>query len=127
MKLKKLGVIHSPYDRDGENKAPKQGLDSVESTIEVYQEFQDALYKLKSGDEILVIYWGDKSDRSTLISKCKGVGPEKGVFALRSPHRPNPLLVTKCRIKNIQDNKINVIGLEALDESPLVDIKISID
>lgn len=128
MELKEIGIIHSPYDRNGMRKPPKQGREKNEiSEIEVFKEYEKALMGLKVGDEILVIYWADKAKRDVLISRCRGIGEEKGVFALRSPHRPNPLLTTKVIIDQIDGNILKVRGLEAFDKSMLIDIKISID
>lgn len=127
MKLEKIGLIHSPYDRQGKNKAPRQGENDIFSDIEIFKEYQQAIRGLNIKDEILVIYWADMAKRDVLISACPGRGEEKGVFALRSPHRPNPILFSKCVIEKIEDNIITVSGLEAIDRSSLVDIKISID
>lgn len=127
MEIKEIGIIHSEYDRNRENKAPRQGnLNNNISKIEVFSSYLEGLNGLKTGDSILVLYWADLSNRDTLLSKCRGVGPIQGVFSLRSPHRPNPILVCKCEIIAIEENIITVTGLDALDKSPLIDIKISI-
>ncbi|MDO5047691.1 MAG: tRNA (N6-threonylcarbamoyladenosine(37)-N6)-methyltransferase TrmO [Anaerococcus sp.] len=129
MKFKNIGIIHSPYDRKRINKPPTQGREDVESIIEVFKEYEDGLIGLKKGDKILVLYWADEADRDFLVSKGGHFikKEERGVFSIRSPHRPNPILVSKCEILAIKDNVLQVNGLEALDESMLLDIKISVD
>lgn len=127
MQLKEIGIIHSPYDREGKNKPPMQGLDKVESTIEVHKEYEDGLTSLKDGDRILVLYWADLASRTKLISDFVGHGAGKGVFSIRSPHRPNPILVSKASIVERDGNILKVRGLEAIDGSSLLDIKIDID
>lgn len=127
MDLKEIGIIHSPYDRKGLNKPPSQGASVVLSQLEVYKKYQEGLLGLHPSDKIMVIYWADEAKRDQLLARRKGHGPKLGVFALRSPHRPNPLLVTEARIEKIEGNILSVRGLEALDGSSLIDIKISID
>lgn len=126
MDLVQIGIIHSPYDREGLNKAPRQGQKTILSEIEIFKAYENGLQGLEVGNEVLIIYWADLADRTILRAKSKAVGPIKGVFALRSPVRPNPLLVTSCEIVAINGNILTVAGLEALDGSALVDIKIAI-
>lgn len=128
MELIEIGKIHSPYDRKGERKPPKQGSDEdLLSQIEVYRNYKDGLKTLKEGDKILVLYWADMADREKLISDFVGHSAGKGVFSIRSPHRPNPILLSEVLIERIEDNILTVKGLEALDGSSLLDIKISIN
>lgn len=127
MDLVQIGVIHSPYDREN-NKPPHQGVKSDELvTIEVYDQYIDGLKGLEEGYLIDLIYWGDQSDRTVLISNKKGKedGEIRGVFSLRAPVRPNPILINTCRILEIEGGNISVKGMDAYDGSPLIDIKIS--
>jgi tRNA-Thr(GGU) m(6)t(6)A37 methyltransferase TsaA len=71
----------------------------------------------------LVLYWLDEADRDALLQQPKDGGEERGVFALRSPHRPNPIGAATVKIERIADGCIQVRGLDCLDETPLLDIK----
>ena len=128
MEIKEIGMIHSEFDRSGNKKPPKQGQpsDGNISVIEIFPEFSDALMGLEEIQYIDVLFWADQADRSTLQAKIQGVGPIKGVFRLRAPHRPNPILLSTCKILSIDGNKVTVDGLDALDKSKLIDIKIHV-
>ncbi len=123
MNLKKIGVIHSIYEKKGD--APRQGkLSSQESTIEIFPEYAGGLEGIEELSHIIVLYWGDRANRETLKSTPPGSEAEKGVFSIRSPHRPNPIALCVCKIISIDVNKITVTGLDAFDNSPLLDIKV---
>ena len=122
MQLKEIGTIHSPYSC--QKNTPKQGRESNEILeIEIYPEYQDACLGLEKGQKIVVIYWGDRADRTVLQNKKRGSGPITGIFNSRSPHRPNPLAINQCTIIELTNNLIKVTGLDAFDHSPLLDIK----
>ena len=123
MDLKKIGIIMSPYKEKGQ--APKQGrLSDTILTIEVFPEYKDALLSLEKSSIINVLYWGDRADRSVLQTIPPHGTEIMGVFATRSPNRPNPIALCVCKIIDIEDNILKVQGLDALDKSPLLDIKI---
>lgn len=125
MILKEIGKIKSPYKAKGE--APRQGKLSKETMIlEILPEFRDAMHGLEEGHDIVVIYWGDRADRTALRTVPPGRDREYGVFATRSPNRPNPLALNVAKIISIDEDKLEVVGLDALDNSPLLDIKIYI-
>lgn len=123
IELRQIGIIHSPYKERGD--APRQGmLSREEAWLEIFPEFLEGLLGLEETGKIVVIYWGDRADRDILQSKPHGISEKRGVFASRSPNRPNPLALCVCEIKEISGNKFKVTGLDALDGSPLLDIKI---
>lgn len=122
MNLKKIGHIYSKYTSS--EMAPRQGRYSdEESTIEILPEYISALEGLEKVESIIVLYWGDRADREVLKTKPPFMTEEYGVFSTRSPHRPNPIAMCVCNIISIENNKIKVKGLDALDGSPLLDIK----
>lgn len=85
--------------------------------------YQPALMGLGPGDRIVVLYWFEGVDRERLQQLRRGEGPLLGTFALRSPHRPNPVALAEVAIECIDDNRIGVRGLDCLDGTPLIDIK----
>ena len=125
MELIKIGQIHSPYKQKGE--APRQGgLSSQESTLEIFSKYEEAIDGIDVSDQIVVLYWGDRADRSILrcVPHRPGETREMGVFASRSPNRPNPIALCYCEVLGISGNRMKVKGLDALDGSPILDIKI---
>ena len=122
MEIKAIGVIHSPYQEASD--APRQGYLSEEtSEIEIYPEFIPGLKDIEKLSHLVVLYWGHHSRRDLLQTKTPH-GPEiKGVFACRSPHRPNPVALCVVKLLKKENNRLLVSGLDALDGSPVVDIK----
>ncbi len=120
MTLKEIGIIHSPYKIKED--APRQGrLKDNTFKIEVYPEYAPGLKCLDSISHLMVLYWADKSDRTTLqVDREEEL---RGVFATRSPSRPNPINHCVAKILKIEDNILTVDGLDALDQSPLIDLK----
>lgn len=125
MKFKTIGYIESPFKSPEE--APKQGRETDALSVLVLEEaYQDGLYRLEEGDEIVVLYWGHLADRTRLLGRRRGQGALRGVFASRSPHRPNPIALNICQIVALDGNRVTVSGLDAIQGSPLLDIKIHI-
>lgn len=123
MELKPIGVIHSPYLERGD--APRQGrMSDKEMTLEIFPEFGEALKEIEKVSHIFVLYWGDRSNRETLQSKTPFSEEPVGVFASRSPNRPNPIALCIADLLRRDGNRLVVKGLDALDGSPLLDIKV---
>lgn len=119
-----VGMVRSPFKERGD--APSQGRHTEEiSVIEVFPEYFDALDGLHAGDDIFVLCWFDRSDRSVLKTRKRGevAGPLRGVFSTRSPARPNPIALTLVKLVEITGGTLRVRGLEALDNTPVLDIK----
>ena len=97
--------------------------------IEIYDEYRDALLGLDGFSHIYVLYWFHQNDtaenRKTLqVHPRKDAGiPLTGVFATHSPVRPNLIALTLCRIRAIKGNQIEIEDIDALDGSPVIDIK----
>jgi len=122
--LRRVGVVHSPLTDLAE--APRQGDEGApEAWISIDPEFSEAARDLQPGDVVLVLTWLHRADRSVLSvhPRDDDSRPLTGVFATRSSHRPNPIGVHRVRIVSIQDERIQVSGLEAIDGTPVVDIK----
>lgn len=85
----------------------------------------DGLLGLEPGSDILVLAYFHQADRDVLQVHPRGNpdNPLRGVFATRSPARPNPIAVTSARIERIDGNVLHVVGLDALDGTPVLDIK----
>lgn len=122
MVLQAIGVIRSPYHKRGD--APRQGrLSETESTIEIFPAFAEGLQDIEKNMHLIALYWFDRSDRSLLKATPPGSGTEHGVFATRSPERPNPLGFAVLDLVRRDGNRLVVLGLDAFDGTPLIDIK----
>ncbi len=120
--LKPIGYV----ERDkGDDALRGKDLRAQKVRIVLDPAVTDALLGLKPGSEVLVLCYFDRSSRDVLQVHPRGnVGnPLRGVFATRSPARPNPIAVTSARIERIEENVLHVMGLDALDGTPVVDIK----
>jgi len=99
-----------------------------ESVLEIEPAHTEGLCGIETGDRLQVLYWMHKlreGNRQTLKVHPRGdrSRPLKGVFGLRSPMRPNPIGVSDVRVTRLMENRVFVSGLDALDGSPIIDIK----
>ena len=85
----------------------------------------DALEGIRSGDRLVILTWLDRADRDVLVVHPRGdiSRPPAGVFATRSHHRPNPIGLHPVEVLEIEGPRIKVSNLEALDGTPVVDVK----
>jgi tRNA-Thr(GGU) m(6)t(6)A37 methyltransferase TsaA len=122
LELEPIGIIHSPYKNRVE--APYQGYRSEKiSQIEVFKEFEEGLKDVEGFSHIIVIFWFHKSQGYHLLVKTPWDDILHGLFATRSPHRPCPLGLTVVELISRQKNILEVKGLDAIDGTPLLDIK----
>ncbi len=106
--------------------APKQGDEGApDALITLEPGFLEALRGIQPGDEILVLTWLDRADRDVLSVHPRGdqTRDPLGVFATRSPARPNPIGLHRVRVDSIDGARIRVNGLEAVDGTPVLDLK----
>ena len=120
--LDQVGIIHSPYREKGDAPHQGRGSDAV-SAIEIYQRFIPGLGTMAGIRYIWVLFWMDRAERN-LLSVCRSDWTEpRPVFTIRSPARPNPIALSLAEIVNVRGGIITVKGIEALDGSPVIDIK----
>lgn len=122
--LQPIGWVESPLlDRDS---APSQGDQGAPHAWLVFEEAMDGgLRDLEDGVEIIVLTWLDRAHRDVLRVHPGGdpANPETGVFSTRSPDRPNPIGLHRVRVLSTAGLRIRVNNLEALDGTPIVDVK----
>jgi tRNA-Thr(GGU) m(6)t(6)A37 methyltransferase TsaA len=122
--LQAIGIVRSPLkDRD---EAPNQGTEGApDAWIELVPSVQEGLHRIEAGDELIVITWLHESRRDVLKTHPRGdmTVPLTGVFATRSPDRPNPLGLHAVTVLEIVGCQLKVRPLEAIDGTPVVDIK----
>lgn len=125
--LRVLGYVRSPLVDLAD--APKQGDEGApDAVLDMDPSVGAALTGLRPGDEVLVITWLHLGDRETLAVHPRGdtTRPVAGVFATRSPDRPNPLGLHRCQVLAVDGTTLTVSGLEAVDGTPVVDVKIAL-
>jgi len=122
--LRPVGKIRSTIKARGDG--PRQGsAGAPDAWIEIEPWAADALLGIKAGDEMIVITWLDRGRRDVLQVRPRRdpANPLTGVFATRSPDRPNPLGLHPVTVKSIEGTRLLVGPMEAIDGTPVVDIK----
>ncbi len=121
--LKPIGIIHTPYK---ESKGiPIQGKfdKGITGRIEVFPEYQQGLKDVEGFSHIVLIYYFDRSKDAKLISRPFLEDESHGIFAIRSPHRPNHIGFSIVKIKKVEGNSLTFSEVDILDGTPLLDIK----
>jgi tRNA-Thr(GGU) m(6)t(6)A37 methyltransferase TsaA len=106
--------------------APNQGDEGAPDAWLVFEStVRDALDGIRAGEDVLVLTWLDRARRDVLRVHPRGdrSRPEQGVFATRSPDRPNPVGLHRVRVLAVDGLRVHVRDLEAVDGTPIVDIK----
>ena len=126
--LRLIGRIRSELKALG--KAPRQGSEGApDAWLEIDAAFAPALRGIAAGDDAIVVTWLDRANRNVLEVHPRGDidAPLMGVFATRSPHRPNPLGLHRVTVYEIAGTRLRVGPIEAIDGTPVVDIKAVLD
>jgi tRNA-Thr(GGU) m(6)t(6)A37 methyltransferase TsaA len=124
MQLVSIGTVGSPLKHRDD--APKQGDEGApEAWLEIDPAVADGLDGIAEGDELLVLTWLDRAERDVLRvnprnDPSRGI---QGVFSTRSPDRPNPIGLHRVTVLEIAGTRLRVSGLEALNGTPIVDLK----
>ena len=122
--LKVIGQVESPLTEV--DAAPRQADEGAPEAVLVFvPEVLAALRDLRPGREVLLLTWLDRARRDVLSVHPRGdtARPEEGVFSTRSPHRPNPIGIHRVEITAIDGLRVRVRALEAVDGTPILDLK----
>ena len=122
--VRPIGFIRSTLT-DPET-APRQGDEGApDAWIELTDDMAPGLLRMKVGDELLVLTWLHLAEREVLQVHPRGepAKPLTGVFATRSPDRPNPIGLHRVTVLEVEDKRLRVVPMEAIDGTPVVDIK----
>lgn len=126
--LNAIGYVESALvDRAS---APKQGDEGAPEAWLVFDaRVAPALRDLKAGDDVILLTWLDRADRSVMRVHPRDdrANPVMGVFSTRSPDRPNPIGLHRVRILGVDGARVRVNNLEAIDGTPIVDVKPVLD
>lgn len=124
LRLRPVGTIHSTIAERGD--APRQGTEGApDAWLEVRPWASRALRGVVAGDALIVITWLHRGRRDVLLVRPRGDRRRRlaGVFATRSPDRPNPLGLHPVTVRAIVGNRLRIGPIEAIDGTPVVDIK----
>ena len=126
--LRQIGVVRSSViDR---RNAPRQGYEGApEAAVEVAAEFLPALDGINAGDDVVLLTWLHEGQRDVLVVRPRKDprNPLTGVFATRSPDRPNPIGLHRVTVTSVEGARLGVRPLEVIDGTPVVDIKPVLD
>jgi tRNA-Thr(GGU) m(6)t(6)A37 methyltransferase TsaA len=124
MSLKAIGVVHNGLSTPP---VPRSDWDKVASEIVIDSRLTEALDGIEEFSHIIVLFWMHRLPEGGTPLKQRPMGnperPIRGLFALRTPNRPNPIGKTTVRLLERRGNILRVEGLDALDGSPVIDIK----
>jgi tRNA (adenine37-N6)-methyltransferase len=120
--IQPIGYVRSPYKEKKD--APRQGrLSDTVSEIIIDEKYLPGLDDVERKSHLIVLSWFDRADRTLLRATPPHEKIERGVFATRSPNRPNPVAFSVVDLIGCTGNILRVRGLDALDGTPVVDIK----
>jgi tRNA-Thr(GGU) m(6)t(6)A37 methyltransferase TsaA len=120
MRLKPIGIIHSPYkDR---KESPPQGREEI-CWIEVFEQYAEGLKDIEGFSHLILLYWLHQGKDYRLLVKTPWSPKPHGLFSTRSPDRPNTLGFSVVELIERKGHKLRVKGMDALEGTPLLDIK----
>jgi tRNA-Thr(GGU) m(6)t(6)A37 methyltransferase TsaA len=124
--LKPVGFVRSPL-RDRRDAPRGRGDGAPEAVLELDADVADALRGVEPGTELLLVTWLHEAERDVLLVHPRGdeSRPLTGVFATRSPDRPNPLGLHRVTVLAVEGTRLRVDALEAIDGTPVLDLKIA--
>lgn len=122
--LRRIGVIRSSIKKRSES--PMQGSEGApDAWLEVDASLTEALDGIAAGDELIILTWLHEADRETLKVHPRSDPKRRltGVFATRSPDRPNPIGLHPVKVREVNGSRLRVGPIEVIDGTPVVDIK----
>ncbi len=117
-----VGRIRTPWTRREDCPKNPRGSDAV-CTVEVDPRWAAALQGVETCSHLILLYWMDRARRDLVVQVPRHYNEARGTFALRSPVRPNPIALSVVKLLKVEGAALSVIGLDCLDNTPLLDIK----
>ncbi len=118
-----IGVVHSPYRNLEEIPNQPHYAKDISGQVEIFPEYRSGLKDLDGFSHLILICHFHMSSAFNLQVVPSGESDAKGLFATRSPNRPNPVGISIVRLINIEDNILHISDLDILNETPLIDLK----
>jgi len=121
--MKPIGFVRSPYSDTKEVPRGPGAKHDAEGFLEILPEFEAGLLDVEGFSHLMVIWVFDRSEGYELVGTPPTDNRPHGVFATRSPYRPNPIGITTVEVLGRDGNKIRAKGIDMLDSTPILDIK----
>ena len=123
LNFRAIGIIHTPF-QETENTPIQSSRSEATGVVEVFPEYLEGLEGVEEFSHLILVYVFHRSPDQVIL-KVKPFLDDRmhGVFATRYPNRPNPLGLSVVRLVNRMENKLEVLGVDMLDGTPLLDIK----
>jgi len=118
-----IGIIHSPYYSIKDMPIQPKGASGIEGCVVVDEKYVDGLQDIDGFSHVYLLYSFHEATRVKLLLAPFMDEQKRGVFATRSPLRPNHIGISIVELKRVEGNKIFVDGIDVLDGTPLLDIK----
>jgi tRNA (adenine37-N6)-methyltransferase len=120
---KPIGIVHSPYSETGQIPKGLGAKHDAEGELEILPEFEAGLTDIEGFSHLIVLWVFDRSEGFQLCGKPPCDDRAHGVFATRSPRRPNPIALTVVELLDREGRRLRVRGVDMLDGTPILDIK----
>ena len=121
--MRPIGFVRSPYSETAQVPKGFGAQHDAEGTIEILPEYELGLTDIEGFSHLYVIWVFDRSDDYELLGTPPTDTKPHGVFATRSPRRPNPIGLTVLKLVGRDGPKLQVVGVDMLDGTPILDIK----
>lgn len=118
-----IGIIHSPYKQIKDMPIQGKFKTSVQAWIELKEKYRAGLKDLNGFSHAIIIYYFHKSEKTEIEGKPFLENDKHGIFAIRSPHRPNHIGISVVKIEKIEDCEVHFSEVDVLDGTPVLDIK----
>ncbi|MGY5879100.1 MAG: tRNA (N6-threonylcarbamoyladenosine(37)-N6)-methyltransferase TrmO [Candidatus Thorarchaeota archaeon] len=120
--MKSIGVIRTPF-KSSEDTPIQSSKSDVRGHVEISTEYIDALKSLDCFSHIILVYWFHRAKPPKMRMKPFLDTEEHGLFSIRAPSRPNPIGLSIVKLNTIEGTRLDIEGVDMLDETPLLDIK----
>lgn len=122
IELAPIGIIHSPY-REKED-MPRQAIQSQEAgTLEIYREYEEGFQDIEGFSHLILLYYFHEERETRMLVRSYLEESIHGVFATRSPKRPNHIGISTVELIYREGNLLRIRGIDVLDQTPLLDVK----
>jgi tRNA-Thr(GGU) m(6)t(6)A37 methyltransferase TsaA len=120
--IKSIGMIRTPF-KSSEDTPIQSSKSDIPGYVELAPEYLDALKSLDSFSHIILVYWFHRAKTPQMQMKPFLDTEEHGLFSIRAPSRPNPIGLSIVKLLRIKGTRLDIEGVDMLDETPLLDIK----
>jgi tRNA (adenine37-N6)-methyltransferase len=121
--LRGIGTIRTPFAASAGTPIQSRYAQGAEGTVEIFDEFAAGLKDIEGFDRLWLIYLFDRAVEAQLVVRPYLDNSQHGIFATRSPARPNPIGISSVRLLRVEGTRLTVAGVDMLDGTPLLDIK----